>query len=146
MPLPQLIEPNVLATIVVSKIPASLDNPLKRNKFTGHECVSSVKARKDQLIVHLDKSAVNDFCYSIKNTVASCASKFVTQKILGIAKGILLDFVVDQFCREPGIASASRLGASTVVKIEFTDLLSKARLLKTRLKIGYELIRVSDPT
>ncbi|KAK2727738.1 hypothetical protein QYM36_008281 [Artemia franciscana] len=26
-PLPQLIEPNVLATIVVSKIPASLDNP-----------------------------------------------------------------------------------------------------------------------
>ncbi|KAK2702222.1 hypothetical protein QYM36_019164, partial [Artemia franciscana] len=40
-PLPQLIEPNVLVTIVVSKIPASLDNPIKRkemlDKVTGHE-------------------------------------------------------------------------------------------------------------
>ncbi|KAK2722804.1 hypothetical protein QYM36_003113, partial [Artemia franciscana] len=40
-PLPQLFEPNILATIVVSKIPASLDNPLKRkevlDKATGHE-------------------------------------------------------------------------------------------------------------
>ncbi|KAK2719555.1 hypothetical protein QYM36_005134 [Artemia franciscana] len=83
-PLPQLIEPNFLATIVVSKIPASLDNPIKRkemlDKVTGHECVSSVKAKKDQLIVHIDKSAVNDFCSSIKNTVTSCATKIVTKK------------------------------------------------------------------
>ena len=74
---------------------------------------------------------MNDFCSSIKNLVTSCATKIVTKKILGIAKGILLDFDLDQFCSEPGIASASRLGASTVVKIEFTDLLPKARLLKT---------------
>ncbi|KAK2704476.1 hypothetical protein QYM36_016766 [Artemia franciscana] len=49
-PLPQPIEPNVLATIVVSKIPASLDNPIKRkeilDKVTGYECVSSVKVKK----------------------------------------------------------------------------------------------------
>ncbi|KAK2726776.1 hypothetical protein QYM36_007576 [Artemia franciscana] len=42
-PLPQPIEPNVLATIAVSKIPASLGNPIKRkemlDKVTGHECV-----------------------------------------------------------------------------------------------------------
>ncbi|KAK2713739.1 hypothetical protein QYM36_009576, partial [Artemia franciscana] len=40
-PLPQLTEPNVLATIGVSKIPALLDNPIKRkellDKVTGHE-------------------------------------------------------------------------------------------------------------
>ncbi|KAK2720056.1 hypothetical protein QYM36_004085 [Artemia franciscana] len=110
-PLPQLIEPNVLATIVVFKILASLDNPLKRkemlDKVTGHECVISIKAKKEQLIVHIDESTVNDFCSSIKNTVTSCATKIVTQKILGIAEGILLDFDVDQFCSEPGIASAS---------------------------------------
>ncbi|KAK2712462.1 hypothetical protein QYM36_011227 [Artemia franciscana] len=84
--LPQLIEPNVLTTIVVSKIPASLDNPIKRkemqDKVTGHECVSSVKAKKkDQLIVHIDKSAVNDFCSLIKNTVTSCATNIVTKNI-----------------------------------------------------------------
>jgi len=64
----------------------------------------------------------------------------LSQKILGTAKEISLDFDVDQFCSEPGIASASHLGASTVFKIEFTDVFSKARLLKTGLKIGYELI------
>ena len=56
---PQLIEPNVLATIVVSKIPAGLDNLIKRkemlDKVTSHECVISVKVKKDQLIVHIDK-------------------------------------------------------------------------------------------
>ncbi|KAK2712963.1 hypothetical protein QYM36_011608 [Artemia franciscana] len=49
-PLPQPIEPNALATIVVTKIPASLDNPIKRkemlDKVTGHECVCSAKAKK----------------------------------------------------------------------------------------------------
>ncbi|KAK2714003.1 hypothetical protein QYM36_009776 [Artemia franciscana] len=109
--LPQLIEPNVLAIIVVSKIPASLDNPIKRKEM-------------------LDKVTGHEYCHK--------------KKILGIAKGIPLDFDVDQFCSEPGLALASRLGASTVVRIEFTDLLSKARLLKTGLKIGYELVRVSE--
>ena len=66
------------------------------------------------------------------------------KKILGIAKGIPFEFDVDQFCSEAGIESARHLGASTVVKIDFTDLLPKARLLKTGLKIGYELIRVSE--
>ena len=99
-PLPQLIEPNVLATIVVSKIPASLDNPIKRkemlDKVTGHECVSSVKAKKkDQLIVHIDKSAVNDFCSSIKNTVTSCATKIVTKKkYLELLKEFLLTLML----------------------------------------------------
>ncbi|KAK2709510.1 hypothetical protein QYM36_013241 [Artemia franciscana] len=49
-PLPQPIEPNVLATIVVSEIPASLDNPIKRkemlDKVISHVYVSSVKAKK----------------------------------------------------------------------------------------------------
>ena len=68
---------------------------------------------------------MNDFYSSIKNTVTSCATKIVTKNTLsqGIAKGIPLDFDLDQFCSEPGIASTSHLGASTVVKIEFTDLL-----------------------
>ncbi|KAK2708782.1 hypothetical protein QYM36_014407 [Artemia franciscana] len=83
-PIPQPTEPNVPATVVISKIPASLENPLKRkeilDKVTGHECVSSIKAQKDQLIVHIDKSAVNVFCSSIKNTVTSCETKTVTKK------------------------------------------------------------------
>ncbi|KAK2723637.1 hypothetical protein QYM36_002097 [Artemia franciscana] len=98
LPLPQLIEPNVLATIVVSKIHASRDNPLQRkemlDKVTGHECVSSVKAKKDQLIVHIDKSAVNDFCSWIKNTVTSCATKIVTKKYLELLKEFLLTLML----------------------------------------------------
>ncbi|KAK2720105.1 hypothetical protein QYM36_004116 [Artemia franciscana] len=97
-PLPQPIEPNALATIVVSKIPASLDNPIKRkevlDEVTGHECVSSVKAKKHQLIVHIDKSAVNDFCSSIKNTVTSCATKIVTKKYLEVLKEFLLTLML----------------------------------------------------
>ena len=97
-PLPQLIEPNVLATFVDSKIPASLENPIKRkemqDKVTGHECISSVKAKKDQLIVHTDKSAENDFCSSIKNTVTFSATKIVTKKYLELLKEFLLTWML----------------------------------------------------
>ena len=126
---PQLPKPaSVLdshATVIVSKVPDALSDPLKRkatiDQITGHELVRSVKPINDKWYINMDKSAMEDFCSSIQNIISSTTTKVVSKRFFGISRNIPTDVDITVLGSQHGIIDAKRLALFKSVKIEFLD-------------------------
>ena len=136
------------ATVIIANVSRDVDNASKRKKridcISGHECIDTVRASGDKLIVKIDSVAAADFCKSARSVFCDCEAKMVEKKFFCIMKGVAqdLDFAPLKACR--GVRDAMRIGSSNCVKITFKDEISLSLALKSGLKIGYELFRVYE--
>jgi hypothetical protein len=114
------------------------------DQINGHESITSIRPVRDKLIINIDKSVAKDIRVSVTGVITGSSAKVQTKKFYGLLKGIPSDLELSHLISCPGVLDASRLGKSTVVKLEFSDAMSRAEALRYGLKVGYENLRVYE--
>ena len=108
-------------TVVISKVPARLNNPAKRREIIdcipGHECIHSIKPSGDKLVVRIDKIAAKDFCNALPSVMRDCDVKVKEIKYVGIIKGIPANFDEGMLIDCGNIIHAKQIGNSLAVTI-----------------------------
>ena len=149
-PLPARATPSTDShtTVVVSKVPQTLNDPIKRkevlDKVSCHDAVTKLSLRGDKWLINVKKSAAEEFKDSISVILAESPSKVITKRFFGIVRGISKDLDLSFFQGYPGVVEAMRLGDTGTVKLEFCDSMSKAKAMQNGVKLGYEYLSVKE--
>ena len=118
------------------------------NQINGRESGTNMRLTHNKLrlshkklIIYVDKSFAEAFRLSVTGAIIGPSAKVQTKKFYGLLKGIPSDLELSHLISCPGVFDASRLGKSTAVKLEFSDVTSRAHAFRYGLKIAYENLR-----
>jgi len=72
---------------------------------------------------------------SVTGAITDYSAKVQTKKFYGLLKGVPSDFELSHLISCLGVFDASRLGQTTVVKLEFSDAMPRAEAFRYGLKV-----------